>query len=323
MGAVAVAPSGPVVKSSPQGTIRDLLERQKAQIELALPKHLTADRLMRVALTTINKNAKLQACTQTSLLGCIMDCAALGLEPDGRRAHLIPYGDKCTLIVDYKGLVELAMNAGDVSNIHADIICENDDFSYNKGVVETHKINFRSPRGGMYGVYCIITMKDGGTKSEVMTKDEVDAIRARSRSKNDGPWVTDYNEMAKKTVFRRASKWIKLSPELRDKVERDDEEIESTRFAAAKPVFTSEPVGFLKQEPAIIKDEPPTTTKAPILESIKAGWFAAFCQDQKIELQDLLNYLGEMGYPSFAEVPDQLFETFNKQPSALAKSIKV
>ncbi len=216
----------------PETTIQELIQSPdcKRQFAIALPKHLKPDRFVRIALTAITKDPRLAECTKSSLLSCLLELSALGLEPDGRRAHLIPYRNNqsnttiCTLIIDYKGLVELAMNTKDVSNIHADVVCEKDHFVYNMGIVEKHEVDFTQDRGKMYAVYCIITMKDGTKKAEVMTKAEVDGIRARSKAKDSGPWVSDYNEMAKKTVFRRASKWIKLSPEVREKIEKTDEQ---------------------------------------------------------------------------------------------------
>jgi recombination protein RecT len=103
------------------------------------------------------------------------------------------------------------------------VICENDEFEYDRGEVKHHRVNLREPRGAMYAAYVIVRMKDGGEKSEVMGRDEIEAIRKRSRSGNNGPWTTDYNEMAKKTVFRRASKWLSLSSDFRDALEADDE----------------------------------------------------------------------------------------------------
>jgi len=199
----------------------------KKQFALALPRHMKPDRFIRIAITAITRTPKLAECTQTSLMRCLLDLSALGLEPDGRRAHLIPFNDRktntviCTLIIDYKGLVELVMNTKEVSNIHADIVCENDEFVYNKGVIEKHLIDFKKPRGDMYAVYCIITMKDGTQKTEAMQKCEIDNTRKRSKAGDMGPWVTDYTEMAKKTVFRRATKWVKLSPEVIEKIYKD------------------------------------------------------------------------------------------------------
>jgi len=199
------------VAKKPQ-TIKDLLNGDAFQSSIAniLPEHLTPARMAAVAIAAITRTPKLKKCTPVSLLSCMMTLSQLGLEPDGRNAHLIPYGDTCTLIVDYKGLVDLVMRSGKVSKIHADVVCDKDTFSYVNGVVQ-HEINFREPRGKMYAVFCIITFKDGSEKSDVMTKEEVDSIRGRSKTGNNGPWKTDYNEMAKKTVFKRASKWLPLS----------------------------------------------------------------------------------------------------------------
>lgn len=229
-----------------QLTIRDHLgsDRFRQQVAAALPKHLTAERFARVALTAINRTPKLMECTQESLFACLLDLSALGLEPDGRRAHLIPYGRTCTLIIDYKGIAELAMRSGAVSSIHADKVCENDDFDYDRGQLTRHKIDFRKPRGDAFAYYALIRLKDGTEKCEVMTNKEIDAIRKRSKSSGSGPWVTDYDEMAKKTVFKRASKWIPLSPEIRDAIQKDDEEHETTVVAISKPLFES-PAGLL------------------------------------------------------------------------------
>lgn len=219
--------------------IRSTLEGMKDQFKMALPKLLTPERFTRVALTCINKNPKLLSCTRESLLACLMDCAMLGIEPDGRRAHLIPYGDKCTLILDYKGIVELVRRSGDVSDIHADIICENDQFDYmfGTGSFLTHKIDVRKPRGEVVGAYSFVKLKDGSESFDVMGVEEIETVRKRSRAGNNGPWVTDKAEMQKKTVFRRHSKWLPISPELRENIEKDDEPLtETERFHAAKQV---------------------------------------------------------------------------------------
>ncbi len=317
------------IQKPPQSnTIRELLKKQEGQIALALPKHLTPERFTRVALTIINKSPKLAQCTPTSLLSCIMDCAALGLEPDGRRAHLIPYGDKCTLIIDYKGLVELAMNSGNISNIHADVVCDSDGFEYNMGQITAHKIDFRKPRGNMYAAYAIVTMKDGTTKHEVMSKDEVDAIRKRSKASGSGPWVTDYNEMAKKTVFRRASKWLSLSPELREKLEKDDEPLNEPKIA--RPVF-DEPKGFLElpvetapepvKEP--VKEQEPVAETAPLppTDGNKTRRLNAICQKMDIKLGDALAFFGDSGYASFEDINEEFLKGIEKSPSVFKKTV--
>lgn len=191
------------------------------QIRKVLPTHLKPDRMLRVATTALLKTPKLAQCSVESFARAMLDCSALGLEPDGRLAHLIPYGSDATLIVDYKGLAALAMRSGMVSSIHADVVCENDKFMYDCGEVKSHVIDFKKPRGQMYAAYAICHFKDGAKASAVMSKDEIDGIRNRSRAGKAGPWVTDYNEMAKKTAFRRLAKWLPLSPEFRDALDKD------------------------------------------------------------------------------------------------------
>ena len=211
-------------------TIRDLIESEsfKQQVSRALPKHLTADRFIRVALTTFLRTPKLQQCSQASFFNALLTLSQLGIEPDGRRAHLIPFENRknntvdCQLIIDYKGLAELAYNTDRVSFIHADVVCENDIFEYNKGAIEKHIIDLKAPRGNPYAAYAIVKMKDGTEKCEVMSKEEIEKVRQRSKASQTGPWVTDWTEMAKKTVFRRLSKWIPLSPEQQEAIEVTD-----------------------------------------------------------------------------------------------------
>ena len=210
------------IVQKPQGLKGWLMSPQfQEQIAVACGDAIDPKHFLRVALTSVNKNPKLADCTKESVLQCCLDAASFGVETNGRDAHLIPYGKVCTLIIDYKGYVRLIMNSGLVSNIHADVVCENDEFEYNLGEVKTHRIDYRKPRGEMYAVYCIATMKDGSKKAEVLSKEEVDKIRVRSRSGGSGPWVTDYWQMSRKTAFRRLQKWLPLSPEIQEKLDKD------------------------------------------------------------------------------------------------------
>ena len=248
----------------------------RAQFAAALPSHLKAERFCRVAITALTRTPKLQQCTQESFFKCLLDLSALGIEPDGRRAHLIPFSNRrantveCTLIIDWKGLAELAMRSGIIAKLHADIICENDEFEYNLGEVTKHVVDWRKPRGGMYAAYAMAVTKDGSTFVQVMTKDEIEGIRSRSKSKDDGPWKTDYNEMAKKTVFRRLSKWLPLSAEFRDASEKDEEDIVYERdvspAATAAPSRPTAPVPELLREPPLQQPVPVANEQPEFLD---------------------------------------------------------
>ena len=240
-------------------TLRARLESEqfRDQMAKALPKHMSPDRMIRVAATAIAKTPMLADCDQVSFFNAMLDLSQLGLEPDGRRAYLIPFNNRkkgiveCQLIIDYKGMVELILRTGDVSRIHADKVCENDEFEFNCGHVVRHRIDFRKPRGDAYAYYCMVTRKDGGTKCEVMTKDDIDAVRARSRSANSGPWVTDYDEMAKKTVAKRCFKWCEWSSEIRDAIEIDDKDYVEGRITARQTaaITTADDLTKMLQEP--------------------------------------------------------------------------
>ena len=254
-------------------TVRQLLESDqfKSQVARVLPKHLTVERFARVAATTVMRSPLLEKCDQVSLFNALMTLSQLGIEADGRRAHLIPFFNskrncyECQLIIDYKGLAELVMRSGIVSYLHADTVCVNDDFVYNKGQIERHTIDFRNPRGPAYCVYAICRFKDGTEKAEVMSTSDVESIRKRSKAGQGGPWVTDWNEMAKKTVFRRLSKWLPLSPEFRDAVEADADAIDIESEKVELPKSFTPP-----QLPEQSEQLPPQPKRRPGRPSTKA-----------------------------------------------------
>lgn len=246
------------------------------EVAKALPEHMSPERQIRVTLTALTKTPKLMECTEASLLKCLMDLSSWGLEPDGRRAHLIPYNNRrdktveCQLILDYKGIVELCYRSGYVTNIHADVVRQGDVFTFNLGKVEMHvPWAFRldekpADAGDIIAAYCYVEMKGGAIKCEVMTRGEIDAIRKRSMSGSSGPWVTDYSEMAKKTVFRRASKWLPVSAEMQDAFSRDHDSMPPIQSQPAKKVKAIN-LEDLTQERTDGKlfDEPAAQTTAP------------------------------------------------------------
>tara|TARA_R110002020_G_scaffold189481_4_gene388682 strand:- start:4517 stop:5296 length:780 start_codon:yes stop_codon:yes gene_type:complete len=233
------------VKVEKPKTVQDHINSEafRDKLTVALPKHLTPERFAGVALTQVNTNPALLQCTQESLFKCLLQLGQIGLEPDGRRAHLIPFGKECTLLIDYKGLVELALRNGDVARIHADVVYESEieggDFIYNRGKVETHNKSLMPNRGNVVAAYAEVEFLNGTAKAEVMTREEIEEIRKEAKSAKSIPWTKHWNEMAKKTVFRRLAKWLPLSPEIRESMEGDDESQFSKmkRVAPAKPMF--------------------------------------------------------------------------------------
>lgn len=208
-------------------------EQFKRAVASALPVHLKPERFIRVALTALMRTPKLRECTQESLFKCLLDCSAMGIEPDGRQAHLIPYGKECTLVIDYKGIVELVRRSGDVSYIHADVVYEGDEFDYafGTGAFLKHKPSMDDRGDKVRGAYSFVKLKDGSEDFIVLSKSDIEKVRKRSRSANNGPWVTDWDEMAKKSAFRRHSKWLPIGRELRDAIEKDNDAVDIPRAA--------------------------------------------------------------------------------------------
>lgn len=203
--------------------LNDFFQKQKNQIKAALPSHLTPERMLRVCLTEIRKNERLSMCTPISLIGSIIQTSQLGLEPGNGLGHayLIPYENKkkgvyeCQFMIGYRGMLDLARRSGQISSISAHEIYENDLFEFEYGIEEKLKhIPFRGERGELIGVYAIAKLKGDSYQFEVMWIDEVEKIRKQSRSSNNGPWVTHYVEMVRKTAIRRLFKYLPVSVEI-------------------------------------------------------------------------------------------------------------
>ena len=234
-------PDTKLATTAPKLQVKDWLQTDllKTQIAEAMPNRGQIKRFMRVLYTCVQKVPDLLLCTQASLYDCMIKCASLGFDPDGRNAHLIPFRHNqsgtmiCTLIIDYKGYAKLAYDSGLIASLHADVVCSGDLFQYSKGVLKEHvpwfcRVDAAKPEkeGDIFAIYANAVFKDGCEKCEVMSVDEVEKIRQRSKSPNKGPWVTDLNEMRKKTAFRRLSKWIPLSPKIVEALDSDDDVID-------------------------------------------------------------------------------------------------
>jgi recombination protein RecT len=255
-------PTQAVAQAKPK-TVKDWLSSEdfKSAVKAALPAHMTPERFVRVALTCMMRVPKLQECSQHSLFKAMLDCSSLGLEPDGRRAHLIPYGSEVQLIIDYKGLIELGKRSGEVKNWRAELVCEKDEFAWENGQVH-HKVNWLAPRGKVLAVYSHVRTQKDVDDYEVMTLAEVEEVRKRSKAGKSGPWVTDFNEMAKKTVIRRHSKRLTLSPEFMEALEKDADRFEeipldlSGQVVAIQKTRTESVREKLVREAAEVKGSP-------------------------------------------------------------------
>ena len=207
-------------ETSATNDLRALIQQQKTGIASALSgTALDPERFTRIALTVVRQNNKLMTCRANTVLGALMTCAQLGLEPGPLgEAYLVPYGDVCTFLPGYRGLVKLAWNSGQIKHIDADVVYEDDLFDYEKGTSPflRHKParGERNTVNGATHAYAVVSTTNGGSSFVVLSVEEVERIRrtySKSGHKNDNPWQTEWSEMAKKTALRRLSKIMPLS----------------------------------------------------------------------------------------------------------------
>lgn len=184
-------------------------EKFRQNLSQALPENVSVDRFTRIAITAIQQNPDLLDKDRNSLFMGITQCAQAGLELDGKQAALVAFGNTVQFMPMIGGLRKIAAKYG--VSIATGVVHENDLFEYELGVqpTMTHKPpKLGQPRGNRIGVWAQAIDKDGRLYLEVMDVSEVEAIRAISRAKNSGPWVSQWGEMARKTVARRLWKTL-------------------------------------------------------------------------------------------------------------------
>lgn len=214
------APRGPLV------TFQEILEANKVQIARALPRHLSAERMIRTALTILKGNKKLLECTADSVGGCVVQAAELSLELSGPlgQCYMVPYWSKerhcrvATFQVGYRGLMDLAYRSGRVLSMAVRVIHANDTYRITYGTqARLDHAPVLGDRGPPIAYYAVMHLKGGVYDFEVMSLQEIEEHRnahAKGFDKADSPWATAFDEMAKKTPLRRLAKRAPMSVDL-------------------------------------------------------------------------------------------------------------
>lgn len=218
----------PVLISPKQhvSNLRTFLAKPSAQAAMAAvaSKQFTPERLTKLCLLAASRQPELADCAPESFLMALMIAAQLRLDPSGLMgsAYLVPFRNRkrdgrkeVQLIVGYRGLIDLVSRTGRLKQIEARIVYENDQFDMRFGVEPRfdHVPKLDGDRGRAKLVYMIARLADGGTHIDWMTTEDVNRIRSRSKASDSGPWLTDWEEMAKKTVIRRGIKMLPMSIE--------------------------------------------------------------------------------------------------------------
>ena len=211
------------VATSGKPALQTYIKQMEGEIKKALPSVLTPERFTRIVLSALSTNPKLAECTPQSFLGAMMTAAQLGVEPNTPlgQAYLLPYWNskqsccECQFQLGYKGLLDLAYRSGEISVIQAQIVYENDEFTYSFGLNPVLKhVPSKADRGDPTHVYAIFHTKSDGYGFEVMSMDSIRSHAQRySKSFSNGPWQTNFEEMAKKAVLKRVLKYAPLKSE--------------------------------------------------------------------------------------------------------------
>ena len=221
-----------VKQVSPNQGMKQMLDKMKNEIAAALPSMVSSERFQRVALTAFSSNPKLQECDPVSFIGAMMESAQLGLEPNTPlgQAYLIPFKTKDGVMkvqfqIGYKGLLELAQRSGKIKTLYAHEVRENDEFDMDYGLNQTltHKPFLKGERREVIGYYAVYHLDTGGHSFVFMSKSEIlEYAKNFSKTFNKGPWQTDFDAMAKKTVIKQLLKYAPLSIELQKAMVGDE-----------------------------------------------------------------------------------------------------
>lgn len=216
-GAIAKASSTQIKSKKAPSTIKDYINLYSKEIAKALPSVLTPERFSRMAMTAITKTPKLAECSPQSFIGSLLTAAQLGLEPNTPlgQAYLIPFYNsrkriyECQFQVGYKGMIDLCNRSGEIKNIEAHIVYENDEFEFEYGLDSKLKHKpCMSDKGAPVWVYALYRLNNGGYSFEVMSVDDCIAHSEKySKAFNNSPWQTNPEEMMKKTVLKKVLKY--------------------------------------------------------------------------------------------------------------------
>lgn len=247
----------------------------QAQINKVATKHLTAEKLMRLVTGEVKKTPALAKCSVASVMRCVMEAARLGLQPGGAlgQFYIVPYGAEATPIVGYRGLITLARRSGKIRRLEAHVVYEADEFRVRFGTDPglTHIPSMKAERGDIVAAYMVVQMEGESIQVEVMTREDIIAIRDRSRASKNGPWVTDFAEMCRKTVVRRGCKYLPMDTEESAPLQRAME-LDADDF---EPMVPSQPERKAPPSLRSALNLEPTQEQAPEREADDFGGEAA------------------------------------------------
>jgi recombination protein RecT len=285
-------------QENPVAILRHQLGNMTGEFQAALPAQIPVDRFTRVLLTAVQNNPELlYEVERRSLWNAAMRAAQDGLLPDGREGAIVVRRDRQRgKVANWQpmiaGIRKKARNSGEIATWDAHVVCAGDSFQFQLGDNPQvhHSYDLTTPRGEIIGAYSVCIMKDGTKSYEVMSIDEIHAVRDKTDAWKafeagkikSTPWADYEGEMCRKTVARRHSKVLPMSTDLDDLIrrddDRDDQAEERQELQARPPLRTiTEKLDALTKaqdavpDPADDWSQPVPDDLADEAEAVKAG----------------------------------------------------
>lgn len=258
-----VATQKPPQQLTAMEAIRQTLSRMEPEFAMALPPQIPVQKFVRTLVTAVQMNQDLLEVDKRSLLGSCMKAAQDGLLVDGREAALVIFKTKNGPMAQYMpmigGLLKKLRNSGELASIAAHVAFANDEFRYELGDEEriVHRPRIGGERGEPIAAYAIARTKDGAVYREVMSLDQIEQVRNVSRAKDNGPWVSWWDEMARKTVLRRLLKRLPSSADVDQLLEHDNETNDLSQAGTVPPVPAAAPLSRLKVQMGVETEQAP------------------------------------------------------------------
>jgi recombination protein RecT len=208
--------------------VQDGLQQRMPKLKALLPKDIPYETFRAAVWLHLNSVRGLFDCRVDSILACTVKAATVGLLPE-RDCHFLPFNDRrgggkvATFVPNYQGIIRMLERSGKVAKAFAHPVYEGDHFEIDYlADVFSHKPALHSQRTTVKFYYGCIILKDRTRHVEVMTLDEIEAIKRRAPAQNDGPWQTDPVMMARKTALKRVAKYVQLTQQVEEAMRDED-----------------------------------------------------------------------------------------------------
>lgn len=214
-----------------------LTERLSEKLSSYSSDSVYISRLKSIAVNAVMQNPSLLLAMKTPIgqstfQFAVCKAAEINLLPDGQQGVILCYGSECQFQPMYQGLIEIAYRSGAVSGFRRGTVCENDDFLWDMGEIQRHRIDFSKPRGKVIGYWIRVLFRDHNVADHFMSVDEVSDVRKLSKAPNSPAWTKRFDEMAYKTVFRNLYKWLPKTEALTQAFAVSDSEFDLDRSSS-------------------------------------------------------------------------------------------